>query len=681
METDENVDWSEPLDERLETFNVDTVSQNSFDNATPRCSVSQWAQSAHQGVQSLTYDGASHPVRLAPNNMKDSILIDDATLTIQQIYEKYADDPYMLNRVHGYICHLPHIFENMKKAHHRRQARMEELIFEQDLFIQSFLNNNQYFYMASTEKFYYYDGIHYQIYNEDDILYNVLSSITRGGQLMSWKQRTRINVMKRIKDNNLLKTIPESETIQYVLDLLYPALFQTKSEAKYFLTIVGDNIFKKNVELIHFVHPKSKRFIQELNNFSQSFIGLNLSQTFKYKYHEHEYGLCRLVKMSEGIKFQHQWEPILNHSVLDLICVACHYSTRYNSSDEYILYANNDDHLTSNVFYLKHVNQPDLVDMFVNEYLEFVETPSTIVLERAGFPQEEVVDDRLNSLADTLCPLRDGSRRSSGNLQINWKNMIYLWKQFLDSKNLPTIMFQQTLKNLLIQKTVNCYDETLDLFVGVYSKHLPAIQKFLAFWEETITIEQEQTQEQEFEIDEICMLFKLWGQTSTGNVLNKTNGLPLTEGDGDRLNSVDIVQNSRRSSTCNITDKQIIDLISYFFPTIEIEREKFIYKIKCSLWDKNKDIQNALDLMKIHLRNKFSEAHPQTDLSTSIVLFDIENYTMSIYDAYMFYCKTFVGQGHSKPIVSKSYFEKYIMETMSDHILESTFISNQWIIS
>jgi hypothetical protein len=164
-------------------------------------------------------------------------------------------------------------------------------------------------------------------------------------------------------------------------------------------------------------------------------------------------------------------------------------------------------------------------------------------------------------------------------------------------------------------------------------------------------------------------------------VLNKTNGLPLTEGDGDRLNSVDIVQNSRRSSTCNITDKQIIDLISYFFPTIEIEREKFIYKIKCSLWDKNKDIQNALDLMKIHLRNKFSEAHPQTDLSTSIVLFDIENYTMSIYDAYMFYCKTFVGQGHSKPIVSKSYFEKYIMETMSDHILESTFISNQWIIS
>jgi hypothetical protein len=581
----------------------------------------------------------------------------------------------MLNRIHNYICHqIPNIFENMKNTHHRRQVRMEELTIEQDTFIQSFLNNNQYFYMASTEKFYFYDGIHYQIYNEDDILYNVLSSITRGGQLMSWKQRTRINIMKRIKDNNLLKTIPESETIQYVLDLLYPALFQTKSEAKYFLTIVGDNIFKKNGELIHFVHPKSKRFIQELNNFSQAFIGLNLSQTFKYKYHEHEYELCRLLKMSEGIKFQHQWEPILNNSVLDLICVACHYSTRYNSSDEYVLYANNDDSLTANAFYLKNVNQPELVYMFVNEYLEFVENPSTIVSE---------------------------------NLQINWKSMLYLWKQFLDSKNLPTIMFQQTLKHLLIQKTPDCYDETLDLFVGVYSKHLPAIQKFLAFWEETITMVQENEPDQEFEIDEICTLFKQWGQIATGNT-----GI-------------------RSSSICNVTDKQILDLISYFFPTIEMEREKFIYKIKCSLWDKNKDIQTALDLMKIHLRTEYitsgphsgtvtencfaaAQSHPLNGIfhDMTVAVEDNNNQTslernggISIYDAYMFYCKSIpslplrnsvnflrlsspeisqiVNQQslHHKPVVSKSYFEKYVMDTFSEYILESTFLSNQWLHS
>jgi len=30
--------------------------------------------------------------------------VTDADITIQQIYTKYTDDPYMMNRVHSYIC-------------------------------------------------------------------------------------------------------------------------------------------------------------------------------------------------------------------------------------------------------------------------------------------------------------------------------------------------------------------------------------------------------------------------------------------------------------------------------------------------------------------------------------------------------------------------------------------------
>ena len=52
--------------------------------------------------------------------------------------------------------------------------------------------------------------------------------------------------MKRIKDNNLLKSVPESTTIQGVLDALYPCLFESKTEAKYFLCILGDALLKKN---------------------------------------------------------------------------------------------------------------------------------------------------------------------------------------------------------------------------------------------------------------------------------------------------------------------------------------------------------------------------------------------------------------------------------------------------
>ena len=39
--------------------------RNSFDNVAPRCSASQWAQSADQGVQSLTYDFVSQRARSA----------------------------------------------------------------------------------------------------------------------------------------------------------------------------------------------------------------------------------------------------------------------------------------------------------------------------------------------------------------------------------------------------------------------------------------------------------------------------------------------------------------------------------------------------------------------------------------------------------------------------------------
>ena len=49
--------------------------------------------------------------------------------------------------------------------------------------------------------------------------------------------------MKQIKDKKLFQSIPETETIQNVLNFLYPFIFDDKETAKYFLTILGDNIF------------------------------------------------------------------------------------------------------------------------------------------------------------------------------------------------------------------------------------------------------------------------------------------------------------------------------------------------------------------------------------------------------------------------------------------------------
>ena len=213
-------------------------------------------------------------------------LLDDAKTFIESIYKKYENNPHMLAKTHSYlITQLPTILENIRQNHEQRQQRIESMTQDQDAFIESFLSNNQYFYLSQTELFFYYDGLHYQNISEDDILYNVLSSITKDRNLMSWKQRTRIHIMKRIRENNsLFKSIPESETIQFVLELLYPTIFSTRNEAKYFLTVLGDNILRKNTNLIHYISINAKPFLRELNNICQQFIGSNLSQTFKHKF-------------------------------------------------------------------------------------------------------------------------------------------------------------------------------------------------------------------------------------------------------------------------------------------------------------------------------------------------------------------------------------------------------------
>ena len=81
----------------------------------------------------------------------------------------------------------------------------------------------------------------------------------------------------------------------------------------------------------------------------------------------------------------------------------------------------------------------------------------------------------------------------------------------------------------------------------------------------------------------------------------------------------------------------------HFYPNVDIEQDKYIYKIQCSLWDKQSDIQMVMDS-----------------------LHENEN-KISIYAAYRFYCENCPGAKKSL-IVSKSYFEKYVYARCPDYI-------------
>ena len=50
------------------------------------------------------------------------------------------------------------------------------------------------------------------------------------------------------------------------IGLIPPSLFSSKTEAKYFLTILGDNILKKDTGIVHFITIKSKYFLKSLTS-------------------------------------------------------------------------------------------------------------------------------------------------------------------------------------------------------------------------------------------------------------------------------------------------------------------------------------------------------------------------------------------------------------------------------
>jgi hypothetical protein len=317
--------------------------------------------------------------------------------------------------------------------------------------------------------------------------------------------------------------------------------------------------------------------------------------------------------------------------MLDLICVACHYSIRFNNSDDYVNNYSSHHLFTQNVFYLKDIQPIDMVNKFIDEYLQITSSSTNAknILSNQLFTNKETDKDKGSLVRAT---------------QITWKNMQYLWKKFLDSKELPNIMFLQTLKNLLLERLNDYYDENMDSFIGICSEHLPSIQQFIQFWSETISIDENEI---DFEIDEIIIIFKQWCET-------------------------------KREISSTLNDKQILDLISYYYPDIEIEKDKYICKIKCSLWDKQIDIQVALDNLKDTMRLKYYNEYNNVS-NYERVTSPIDGRNISIYDAYNYYCR-FFSTINGKLIVSKSYFEKYIMEILCEYIIDSKYISSDWII-
>jgi hypothetical protein len=511
--------------------------------------------------------------------------------TLKDLIYKYKDDEYMTQRIYNHVVnYLPNTLLNEFKNHEKRVSRNNYLTNEQNIFIQVFLSKNKYFYLPSNNFFYEYDGEKYLIVKEDDVIHKLLSTISKDRVLLQWKYKTKINIIKQIKDRSLFSSIPETDTIQNVLNVIYPSFFSSKNSAKYFLTIIGDNILKKNTQLIFLVSQKMKQFLNELDNVAFVSIGNNnTTNNFMTKYHEnHSYENCRLIKINENFT-NDVWRDILKKIGLDLLCVSAHYSKRYENSDKFIE-NNSDEELKLYTNYLKNTNPNIIVSEFCNKY----------IIE--AIPE----------------------------YKMEWKNLHFIWKQFLSNSNLPNVIYSNNLKGILKERYP--YDEESDSFVGVTSKYLPVYSDFIKFWESTITIYNIDNESYELEIDEISSLFKTWSKQNSEQIMS--NG--------------------------NISEENILRVLKHFFSTIEIIEDKFVLNVTCSMWNKILDIDKSFEFIK----QKIIDEH-----KLALISFD---------DVYNYYYK-FCNNNSLKFIVSKRFFEKYLYFKLSHHIVYEKFIETEWL--
>lgn len=389
---------------------------------------------------------------------------------LNELNEKYKDNSYVMERLQTYMLNLPNMLEQIHKKHDERVNRINQLTMEQENFLKVFLSKHQYYYMPYNSLYYEYDGKTYKVIKDDEIHYKLLSTITDEGKLLQWKHKTKQTIIRKIKERSLYKSTPETYTIQNVLGFLQ-SIFKTKTEAKYFLTILGDCILKKNTdELCYFVSSNLKKLVSLIDSIVYVTNGTSIIGNFITKYHDsHNLSMYRLISTRDSsLDF---YKEVLNNIGIDLFCVATHYSERYGSSDNY-LNAKVEQDIKDHILYFVKNTTENIVDDFVKQCITLVSTDSSI----------------------------------------NWKNMHYIWKMHLSMLNIPNMIYSQQLQELLMQRMFSKQDGQTVVFTCVTSKYLPDVSSFLSFWEKHITVvdnSEDALEECEYEIDELLTLYKM----------------------------------------------------------------------------------------------------------------------------------------------------------------------------
>lgn len=419
-------------------------------------------------------------------------------LILNDLYDKYKDETILMDKLANFINNLHKQLISYKNDLNLRNERKNILSQEEIKFYNKFLSENNYFYNVYNNDYFVYDN-KFKLINEDEIYVKILSLINNDEtSLNPWKFKIKTSTLKQIKNRSIFDAIPDSNTIQSIYSLIIPLLFNTKNEAKLLLTLVGDNILKKETNINFFVDKSVKPFIDFINSkINFYFKNVNTITNIKYKFQDHNLENSRLlcIKSIKHMNFNEiLFNNIFDDSILDFLIVSIHYSNRYKNSLNYIN---------------EECNNVKLID-----YCNFLNNSSDSLF-LTNFIKQFINDNKI------ICTYKN-------DCNISFQNLKYLWNLYLYEKNIISFLSNEQLKekikayfgNVIKSKSNELYSEFLEsidsknIYLSITSSKVPSISNFLDYWNDNYYIneddENSETNKQYFEIEEIINQYKLY---------------------------------------------------------------------------------------------------------------------------------------------------------------------------
>lgn len=497
---------------------------------------------------------------------------------VDSLYARYRGNEGSLAKLTQYVtqslqCHMEAYEKDVER---RALAKKQTSEMQRDL-IQRFMTQSNYYYSPVTEMFFaYHDSATsgFVPVTQDYVCLHIHKMLTSHGCTTSVKYQVSRLILKEIKgkkERNIVNAIPTSATIQRVLGLfLWGDSALSKNDVKYFMTVVGDCILKKNVGLFYFLSPRMKVFMRELSNRCYEYLGCDsMLRQFKYKFSgdHHPMRDCRLLMKH---CFHNDCLPVAKCHMLDLICVATHYSSRYLSGEDF-LHSRAESFDCGMAHYVHYFKNKTSCHAILSDFVGKMLVPTTDCAPPAA-PEGRAAAD--------VFPSGDGALNSVET--VTWKNMLFLWKRYCEGLCIPSVMYRNQLRSNLAHRFE--YDEESECFMHVTSPHEPVVRLFLQFWQECAVFNQHSTTstDVEYEVEEICGLFRAWnkGRERPGRFEPTDRGAERREKD---------------KSNCSLNESLVSKLIQHYYEDhVTVEDDKYIYGVDFPIWDKPRCITDAL---------------------------------------------------------------------------------------